>query len=157
MRHPQVVVYETDGRLGQLLRERVRSLRWALREPRQRETCLAHLRDGHPTVFVLKVGSRLEAELSLLERVLALLPDARSIVVGDLHNPTLADLAWDMGASFVLFPPMPHDWLPEIVVRLMEAVIASSKHDGELSPEAADVLPPEPSESKSKSEDRSDD
>src|SRR5271167_759900 len=153
MRHPQVVVYETDGRLAQLLRERVRACRWALREPRQREVCLGLLREGHPTVFVLKAGSKLEAELGILERVHALLPDARTVVVGDLQNVTLADLAWDLGASFVLFPPLQHEWLPEIVVRLMEAVIASGKADGELGAEPESALPPELPESKSTSDD----
>ncbi len=152
MRHPQVVVYETDGRLAQLLRERVRACRWSLREPRQREACLALLRDGNPTVFVLKTGSKLEAELGLLERVHALLPDARSVVVGDLQNATLADLAWELGASFVLFPPLPHEWLPEIVVRLMEAAVASEKIDGEL-PAEAESSPSAPTEPKSTADD----
>jgi DNA-binding NtrC family response regulator len=138
MKHPQVVVYETDGRLAQLLRERVRASRWAMREPRQRESCLALLRDASPTVFVLKTGSKLETELGILQRVHTLLPDARSVVVGDLQNTMLADLAWDMGASFVLFPPLPHGWLPEIVVQLMQAAIASGKTEGEIPAETAE-------------------
>jgi hypothetical protein len=153
MRHPQVVVYEIDGRLAQSLRERVRACRWALREPRQRESCLGLLRDGNPTVFVMKVGARLEAELRTLERVHASRPDARSVVVGDLQNETLADLAWDLGASFVLFPPMPHEWLGEIVVRLMEAAIASTKHDGGVPAETDGEMPTEPPESKATSDD----
>jgi DNA-binding NtrC family response regulator len=153
MKHPQVVVYETDGRLAQLLRERVRAARWSLREPRQRESCLALLRDASPTVFVLKTGSKLEAELGILERVHALLPEARSVVVGDLQNQTLADLAWELGASFVLFPPLPHEWLPEIVARLMAAAVAAMKIDGEPGAEAERAIP----ESKLASDDESDD
>ena len=36
MRHPQVLVYEPDGRLAKLLRDAIeaRKLKWALREPR---------------------------------------------------------------------------------------------------------------------------
>lgn len=129
MKHPQVVVYESDGRLAQLLRRPVRACRWALREPRQRDVCLRLLRGNEHTVFVLKLGTNLEQELSLLERANALARSGRTVVVGDLQNEPLANLAWDLGASFVLFPPLPHDWLPEIVVRLMESVVGARRPD----------------------------
>ncbi|OAI55202.1 hypothetical protein AYO44_00375 [Planctomycetaceae bacterium SCGC AG-212-F19] len=125
-----MVVYETDGRLAQLLREPVRACRWALREPRQRDVCLRLLRGSDPLVFVLKLGSKLDQELLLLERAHTQAREARSVVVGDLQNEPLANLAWDLGASFVLFPPMPHDWLPEIVIQLMRSAIGSRKQDG---------------------------
>jgi hypothetical protein len=127
MKHPQVVVYETDGRLAQFLREPIRARRWALREPRQRDGCLRLLRGGEPTVLVLKVGNRIEKELALLERACALRPQTRSVVVGELANGLLADLAWELGASYVLFPPLPREWLPEIVVQLMQSAIAGQQ------------------------------
>jgi len=136
MKHPQVVVYEGDGRLAQLLRQPLRACRWVLREPRQREVCLRLLRGGGPTVFVLKLGVNLEQELPLLDRAQALAHGARTVVVGDLQNEPLANLAWDLGASFVLFPPMPHDWLPDLVSRLMQSIVAGTHREARV------TLPP---------------
>src|SRR5438874_3130850 len=100
MRHPQLLVYEKDRRLAELLRELARKRRWALREVRQTEACLRFLRPGGPAVLVLKIGHDLVREFSLLQRVSWLAPDAGRIVVGDTDDPALAGLAWDRGASF---------------------------------------------------------
>ncbi len=45
MKYPQVVVYEHDGRLAELVRPLTEAHGWALREPRQLDTCL---REGTP-------------------------------------------------------------------------------------------------------------
>jgi hypothetical protein len=121
MRHPQLLIYETDGRLAEVLRELARECRWALREARQPEACLRLLRLGGPAVVVIKVGRDLVRELSLLERVEAHFPDTGLVVVGDVEDPALAGLAWDLGASFVLFPPERRPLLPDVVAGLMEA------------------------------------
>jgi hypothetical protein len=141
MRLPQVLVYETDGRLAALLRPFARARDWSLREPRQLESCLRLLGRGGRAVLVLKLGSvpRREAtlldqgqgqqaaleervlvnELSLLERVTRLFPETATVVVGDADRADLVALAWDLGAAFVLFPPQPRDRLPDIVSGLL--------------------------------------
>ncbi len=121
MRHPQVLVYETDGRLAELLREPVRDRLWALREVRQPEACLRLLRAGGPAVVVVKLGRDVVRELTLLERVGWLFPETGRVVVGDVEDAALAGLAWDLGASYVLFPPERRDLLPEVVIGLVEA------------------------------------
>jgi len=123
MRHPQLLVFERDGRLAQLLRALSEQRNWSLREPRQLEHCWRLLREGHPSVLVLRVGSKVETELALLERVAALLPMLPIVVVGDVENEALTDLAWDLGASCVLLPPLSRDWLPAVVAGLMDAAI----------------------------------
>ena len=119
MKHPQVLVCESDGRLAALLRETAERHRWMLREPRQLGACLRLLRRGGPSVLVLKVGRDLEHDLSLLERVTWLRPDTGVIVVGDTDHAALGGLAWDLGADFVLLPPLPRELLPELVAGLM--------------------------------------
>lgn len=157
MNYPRVVVYERDGRLAQLLRQPVQERGWALREPRQTETCLRELAGGSPTVFVLKVGAKLEQELSILERTSWLEPETRTVVVGDVEHESLADLAWDLGASYVLFPPLPREWLAEIVSRLMERAIESRQPRAEPAPGLDDVQEESPSRSrKSKGQRRHD-
>ena len=120
MRHPMLVIVEGDGRLAALLRPAAEQNRWALHEPRQTGACLRLLRRGGPAVLLLKVGRDLERELGLLEQATRLFPDAAAVVVGDVEQPALAGLAWDLGADFVLFPPQPREQLPEIVAGLMK-------------------------------------
>jgi hypothetical protein len=120
MRYPQVLIYENDGRIAELLRREGKPRHWSLREPRRPESCLRLLRRGGPSVLVLKVGRDLLEELTLLERVSWLYPDTGTVVVGDSDNPALAGLTWDLGAAVVLFPPQPRYSLIGIVGRLLE-------------------------------------
>src|SRR5689334_3099636 len=109
MRYPQLLIYETDGRLAGLLRESARARDWALREPRRPEGCLRLLRRGGPGVLVLKLGRDPAPELLLLERVTWQCPEAATVVVGDAEHAGLAAVAWDLGAACVLVPPQPRD------------------------------------------------
>ena len=124
MHFPQVLIYENDGRIAELLRREGKSRQWSLREPRRPESCLRLLQRGGPSVFVLKVGTDLVQELTLLERVSWLYPDTSTVVVGDMANPVVAGLAWDLGASLVLFPPQPRHALVEILDRMLEPPFA---------------------------------
>jgi hypothetical protein len=131
MRRAQVVVYEADGRLADLLREPARKHRWWLREVRHAGRVPELLQPGGPAVLVLKVGRDLERELGLLEKVAWLYPDTATVVVGDADSAALADLAWDLGARLVLCPPLPRAHLPEIVAGLMEVPAETSPQGGE--------------------------
>jgi DNA-binding NarL/FixJ family response regulator len=121
MRHPHVLVYEQDGYLAHLLRRVGKDSNWIVREPRRSQSCLRLLRGGHPSVLVLKLGPDPEGELTLLARVTMLFPDTATVVVGDVENPALAGLAWDLGAAIVLLPPLPRELLFEAVKRLLQA------------------------------------
>ncbi|HLJ92164.1 MAG TPA: hypothetical protein VKU02_03130 [Gemmataceae bacterium] len=121
MRIPQILIFERDGRIAELLRREGKPRQWSLREPRRPEACLRLLERGGPSVVVLKVGTDLVQELTLLERIGWLFPDTATVVVADAANPVLADLAWDLGATLVLFPPQPRQALPEILGRLLES------------------------------------
>jgi hypothetical protein len=121
MQHPQVVVWEGDGRLAALLRPLARERRWLLREPRQAAAVLRLLRRG-PAVVVLKAGRDLERELTLVERIARVFPDAAVILVADSDLARLAGLAWDLGAAYVLAPPLPRERLPELVAALMAPI-----------------------------------
>jgi DNA-binding NtrC family response regulator len=127
MRFPQVVIYENDGRIADLLRRESNSRRWSLREPRRPETCLRLLRRGGPNVLVLKVGTDLHQELTLLDRVSWLYPETAAIVVADADNPVLRGLAWDLGATAVLFPPQQRYYLVDIVSRQLEPGVAGER------------------------------
>jgi len=61
--------------------------------------------------------------LELLADVHERFPDAAVVAVGDAEDLALTNLAWDLGASYVLAPPQSRQMLPEIVVSLMQEAI----------------------------------
>src|SRR5262245_44720932 len=119
MRFPQLLICEGDDRLKDLLQATAETHRWSLRQLRKPESCLRLLRRGRPSILVLEVGRRPERELTLLERVSWLYPDTASVVVCDADHAPLADLAWDLGARYVLSAPQPRDRLLDVVAGLM--------------------------------------
>jgi hypothetical protein len=121
MRYPQVLVYERDGRLATLLKDDIdkRQLKWVVREPRDLASCLRLLERGGPSVVVVKLGTDLDRELTLMERTAFLHPDAKTILVGDAEHVGLAGTGWDLGAACILLPPMSRESLADVVVGLM--------------------------------------
>ena len=119
MQQTQVLTYGIAGALAERLRELAQTQRFWLRETSQFSACQSLVQTSPPSVFVLTLGRDLERELALLEQVHACLPRTASIVVGDADHPALAGLAWDLGATFVLFPPTPMEGITELVTRLL--------------------------------------
>jgi hypothetical protein len=76
---------------------------------------------------VLKVGSDLAAEMTLLERVTWLFPETAVVVAGDTDNPLLAQLAWDLGATYVLLPCLSHHELFGIVLHWLETASRAAR------------------------------
>jgi hypothetical protein len=123
MHYPQVLVYEGDGRLAEQLRlagEDDKPRKWVLRQPRGLESCLRLLRRAGPSALVLKIGKDLVRELAIVDAVNWSYPETAIIVVGDTDHAVLAGLAWELGASLVLFPPLPREWLGEIVAGFLK-------------------------------------
>src|SRR5438552_63951 len=120
MRYPQIVVSERDGQLAALLRPLAERQRWVLREPRQADVLTRVLHAGGPTVLVVKLGKSPERDLALLGRVAWQLPEVATVAVGDVDDAAvLAGLAWDVGVDYALFPPLPREFLPDVVAGLM--------------------------------------
>jgi hypothetical protein len=110
---------------------------WMLRQPRQLASFLRLLRGGGPAIAVFHVAAKIdltvpveerEAEqrrrdrtFRLLERVAWLRPETRIIAVSEVADENLAGLAWELGATYVLFPPQPLHALPGVVAALMQA------------------------------------
>jgi DNA-binding NarL/FixJ family response regulator len=119
MRRAQVIVYETDGRIVQMLRGHGTSAGWWFRPVRNPARVVSLLHPGEASVVILKIGRDLEREFTVLERISRSFPEAAVIVVSDADQPALAGLAWDLGARFVLTPPLAREQLPEMIRTLM--------------------------------------
>jgi hypothetical protein len=115
MRQRQVLICESDGRLAQVLRASVKEHGWLLKEVRHPRVCLGLLPQGGESVFVLRLGRDLQREMALLEQVSWLFPETATVVVCDADNQALVQLAWDLGARFVLHPAQIAELLGEVV------------------------------------------
>jgi hypothetical protein len=120
MRAPQIVVYESDRWIAELLRGTAEVWQWPLRELRDEAALVRALWRGGPSVLVVEVGADVERDLSLLGRLTWLCPEAKTVAVSSVGSEELAGLAWDLGASYVLSPPQPRDALLPVVLGLME-------------------------------------
>src|SRR5262245_32017514 len=135
MHHPQIVVFERDGRLAEALAALAETERWTLRGSRQIESCLRLLRQPGPGVLVVKVGKPAERDLALVEQVTWQLRNVPVFVVGDVEDAAvLAGLAWALGAAYALFPPLSRDLLPEVAAGLMRSAIARTFPSARSSP-----------------------
>jgi DNA-binding NarL/FixJ family response regulator len=119
MRQRQVLILEGDGRLADGLRRCAQAQAWNLREIRQLRVCLGLLPQGEGTVLVLRVGRDLVREMTLLEQVVWLFPQTAVVVVADADSPTIIQLAWDLGARFVLSPAQVREELAEVIEGLL--------------------------------------
>jgi hypothetical protein len=119
MRQRQVLVHEHDGRLADALRERARLQQWHLREVRHLRVCLGLLPQGSGSVLVLRAGRDLVREMTLLEQVTTWFPDTAAVVVCDADSPAVVQLAWDLGARFVLPQAQVREELADVVEGLL--------------------------------------
>ena len=119
MRQAQIVTYGIDGVVADRLRELAEVRRIWLRETNHVPACRSLVQSAAPPVLVLVLGRDIERELALLEEIHATMPATAIIAIGEADNPALAGLAWDLGATFVLFPPMPVEVIGELLGRFL--------------------------------------
>jgi hypothetical protein len=120
VRSPQLVVYESDRSIADLLRGTAEVWGWPLRELRDETAIVRALREGGPSILLIEIGRDVQRDLALLERLTWLCPEAVTVAVSSLAGAELTGLAWDLGASYVLAPPQPRDALLPVVLGLME-------------------------------------
>ena len=124
MQQTQVLTYGIEGVLAQRLRELAEARRFWLRETSQYAACRNLVQTSPPTVFALMLGRDLERELALLDEVHTCLRGTAIVAISETDNPVLAGLAWDLGATFVLFPPTPAEVIGEVIERILAAASA---------------------------------
>jgi chemotaxis response regulator CheB len=141
MKHPQVVVYESDGSLAAQVRRLAGDNAWLVRESRQPDACLQLLAEVRPAVLLLKIERELLDGLTLLGRVAERAPDCPVVLVSDVkmegaeQRAHLSALAMDLGARYVLFPPHQTPVIEDLVSGLMAStvrrVVGAAADEGE--------------------------
>lgn len=129
MKHPQVVVYESDGWLADQVRRLTGENAWLVRESRRPDACLALLADARPSILLLRLERELLDGLTLLGQVTEQAPDCPVVLVSDVkmeeaeQRAQLSALAFDLGARYVLFPPLQQPVIEDLVAGLLGAAI----------------------------------
>jgi DNA-binding response OmpR family regulator len=130
MRVPQIVVVESDGWLAKQLRELAGESRWLVQTVRSVDTALSLMRQRQPVVLLVQVEPAEDKPepLELIADVHRLAPDVPVIAVSDVKLPDAERTAWtaallDLGARYVLFPPLTRPVLEDVVSGLMTATI----------------------------------
>lgn len=131
MRHPQLVILAFDDWLGKQLAAFAADHRWLLKEVRQTGACLALVREPRPTVLLAQLDPHAAdpaAPLGFLADVHRRHPHVSTAVVSDVKLNEEERVSWtatafDLGARFVLFPPLSRPVLEDLVGGLMAARI----------------------------------
>lgn len=105
MKLAQVVVYEADGELTNLLRHEAEKEGWRVRVIHNLRALPELLWEG-VSVLILKLGTGLPAEvMGKLEQVRWLFPELPVVLVGNFPQPELETFSWELGATCCVFPP----------------------------------------------------
>jgi DNA-binding NtrC family response regulator len=134
MRHAQVVVYESDGALAEQISDLARENGWLVRESRQPDACVNYLCEARPAALLLKLERKMIDELTLLFTINEKVPDCPVVVISDVkldgarERSNLSALAYDLGARFVMFPPLTKTVVEDLVSGLMAATIRRLQH-----------------------------
>lgn len=137
MRYPQLVIHDSDGWLARQLADLASESRWLVREPKSSEATLALVRDPRPSVAFIRVEPQDEAidSFALIAELHRACPDAAVVAVSDTKLPDADRIAWtgvlfDLGAAFVLFPPLSKSVLEDVASGLMASAIKRVMGDG---------------------------
>jgi hypothetical protein len=129
MRSPQIVVFEADGWLAKQLRELAGENRWLVQSVRSTDTALSLAR-RQPSVLLVQFEPAEDspAPLQLIADLHRLASDTPIVAVADVKLPDGERAAWtaalfDLGARFVLLPPLTKPILEDVISGLMTAAI----------------------------------
>ncbi|MBM3983021.1 MAG: hypothetical protein FJ304_22660 [Planctomycetes bacterium] len=156
MRAPQLVVLEADGWIARHLGDLAAESAWLVRGARAADAALALARERRPCVLFVQVelAEDKPAALALIATLRRTAPDVPVVAVSDVKLSDTDRVAWtaalfDLGARYVLFPPLTQPVLEDVASGLMAAAIRRTVGDVPPKPTA----PPKPARKKPKAKD----
>jgi hypothetical protein len=129
MRHPQIVCYESSGWLAGQVRRLALESGWLIREPRDDAACLGLLDSMRPSVLLLEMSRDPFPTLAFLAEFTQIAPDCPVVLISDGkmegadHRAHVSALAFDLGARYVLFPPLQQPVIEDLVFGFLTASI----------------------------------
>lgn len=129
MRFPQIVIVESDGWIAKQFREMAGESRWLVKPARSTGAALSLIQRQPAVLLVQFEPAEDKSEpLGLIAEVHRLAPDVPVIAVADVKVSDTERTAWtaallDLGARYVLFPPLTKPVLEDVVSGLMSAAI----------------------------------
>jgi DNA-binding response OmpR family regulator len=130
MRAPQLVVVEYDGWIARHLSDLATEGAWLVRGTRGVDTGLSFVRERRPCVLVVQVELAEDnlAALRLIADARRACSDVPVVAVSDVKLSDADRVAWtaalfDLGARYVLFPPLTKPVLEDVISGLMAAAI----------------------------------
>lgn len=128
MRYPQILICDAGEQLEVELRELAARHRWMLRRVHQARALKAALRERRPSVVCLAADPSDEQSLELitLSECRTFYPDVPFLVCSPVKLPEPDRVHWsaavlDLGARFVLFPPIIRPVLEDLVQGMMRS------------------------------------
>lgn len=130
MRAPQIVVLEADGWLVRQMTDFANEHAWLLRGTRSTDNVMSLVGDRRPSVLVIQVEPA-EEKLAAFELIATINRDCSDVPVLAVSDVKMNDadrVAWtatlfDLGARYVLFPPITRPILEDSLSGLMTAAI----------------------------------
>src|SRR5580692_10546598 len=136
MKLPQIIVLELDGWLAKQLRELAGESRWLIQQTRMVDTALSLVRDRRPVVLIVQIepGEDKPEPLKMIAETHRLAQDVPIVAISDVKLPDAERAAWtaailDLGARYVLFPPLMKSVLEDIISGLMAGAMRTSVGD----------------------------
>ncbi len=130
MRAPQILTLAFDDWLAKQLRTMAAEHRWLTSDWRQPAAVRAALAEPRITVLLIQVDPHADSSpgLSLLTELHRTHPDVAMIVISDGKLPDEERTRWtaavmDLGATYVLFPPLTGPVLEDLVGGVMAALV----------------------------------
>jgi hypothetical protein len=147
MKLPQVIVLELDGWLAKQLRELAGENRWLIQQTRTIDTAMSLVRDRRPAVLIVQIepGEDKPEPLEMIAKTHRLSPDVPIVAISDVKLPDAERAAWtaallDLGAHYVLFPPLMKPVLEDIISGLMTSAIRTVVGDKPPPPKREEAI-----------------
>lgn len=130
MQFPHLIILESAGDVGRLTADLAGENRWLVRTPRSSDNALSFARERRPGVLLVEVEPSDEkpAAFDLIADAHRLCPDIPVVAVSGEKLPDADRVAWsallmDLGARYVLFPPVSRPVLEDVVSGLMASSV----------------------------------
>jgi ActR/RegA family two-component response regulator len=130
MKHPQVIVLDADGWVAKQLRELADEGRWFVRTVRSVDAAMSLARERCASVVLVQfeLADEKHARLAMIADVHRREPEVPVVALADAKVPDAERATWtaavlDLGARYVLFPPVTKPVLEDVVSGLMTATV----------------------------------